>query len=91
MRHLVAWVGAVAYTVWMWQGIRTSDSSTAAIGWLTVPPFVLWWFGCVYLGAAVWRRRREPEPNPSVGAPEIGLAALVGLPFVSLLLTLTDA
>ncbi len=34
MRHLIAWGGAVALFVDFQHDIATSDSSTAAVGWL---------------------------------------------------------
>jgi hypothetical protein len=90
MRHLVAGLGALAFTVWMWWGIRTSDSSTAAIGWLAVPPFVVWWVGCVYLAASARRRWADPSEGRRVGASGVALVALVALPLVPFVLSTVE-
>ena len=72
MRHLVAALGAILLIVFTRYDVTASDSSTAALEWLTVPFLLAWWFGCVYLAASVWRRRS--------GSSAVVLALLVVLP-----------
>ena len=58
MRHLIAWGGAVALFVDFQHDIATSDSSTAAVGWLAYP-FVAGAFVAVVYGLAFYLRRRR--------------------------------
>jgi hypothetical protein len=79
MRHLVALGGAVAIVLFTNWSVTNSDSSTAGVAWVGVPPAILWWAGCVYLAARVIRLRREAV---SVVNDASLLALLVALPVV---------